>query len=556
MVRPPAAHSHAAAATAVGRQSAETGTESCSQFSVDPKNADKTGVGKIGRVSQQFSADPKYQRDPRGRFSFEPVSRGDGCTIYEGKDVSAQLVRFVVWDSDSAKLAAETKGPEPATRRRRALPRADLGKIANTVRNEVDRLPESPAGRKWLFKRRAEPFQRERVRRCRRKRTVKNSVQVSTDGTGVRIVGIETCGSARDCPVCAPEIYLGRADEIKKACVAHRAAGGIVLMATFTVRHQGSNDLKWLSTAVSEAFRSMRNSRRFKRYWQGDLGVAWVIRGDEQTHGPNGWHPHLHVLLFVPKTNPLAVEALKASKNKKALDGRTSDLVYGLYERWAECVERRLGSAFMPSVERGVMVSVSTDDEYIQKLGLEVVYVTGKEGRDEEHLNPWQLLQDATDGDLGAQKLWREHSAAMKGRRQISWSRGMKANFAVAELTDEELAQEQLDREKPRTCFDIAAWLWDYLNRSEPLWLASFVQRLRRDPDEAELLLPPKDSEAGKAWNRTTVIPDPMATGPPTEQGERFNHDFWKTLRPIGKPRWARVWKELRLRAANEKKNR
>lgn len=507
----------------------EVGPPTDGPISVDPKNLENSTGGSWIPADQAKSwrTDLLGRRiDPNGRFLLDLVRRGEGFTVYRGKLRDGQEHEFFCWESEAAKLAGRRAPPDPTERRPRHLSRTALGKIANNVRNEVAALPGSPAGRKWLLKRRATPFQRERVRTCRHKRTVKNSVQVSTDGTGVAITGIETCGSARDCPVCAPNIYAARAAEIVKACTSHRGRRGLVLMLTLTVRHQGSNDLKWLSSKVSEAYRSMRRSRRFQRLWRDQLGIRWVIRGDEQNHGPNGWHPHLHVLLFVPEDSKLAEQAREAAKNKKPLNARTSDLLYPIYERWSERVEAVLGSAFVPTVERGVVVTVSTDDEYIAKLGLEVAFITEKRGRTDKHRTPWELLQDATDGDLPAQKLWREHSAAMLGRRQISWSRGMKQCFMVDEKTDEELAQEQLDRMKERTTFDIAAWLWDYLNRSQPLWVACFVERVRRSPAEAEELLPPKGTTAGDAWTRKTVKPHPDATGPPRDGPEAYAHEF------------------------------
>lgn len=527
MVRPPTPNTTPAAACADSDSSGQQAMKNWDPIFQPPKSSEVFGVDeRLANNDAQFFIDATSRRDPLGRYDWKAVSSSEDFTVYEGKGSEGRTERTIVWHTEQAKLAAALRDFKPAVRRARNLPRTALGKIANNVRNEVSRLPGSPAGRKWLLKRRATPFQRERVRTCRHKRTVKNSVQVSTDGTGVAITGIETCGSARDCPVCAPNIYAARAGEIVKACTSHRGRRGLVLMLTLTVRHQGCNDLKWLSSKVSEAYRSMRRSRRFQRLWRDQLGIRWVIRGDEQNHGSNGWHPHLHVLLFVPEDSQLVGQAREATRNKKPLNGRTSDLVYAIYERWAECVERALGSAFLPSPERGAIVTVSTDDEYIAKLGLEVAYITEKKGRSDKHRTPWELLQDATNGDLPSQKLWREHSAAMLGRRQISWSRGMKQCFMVDEKTDEELAQEQLDRQKPRTTFDIAAWLWDYLNRSEPVWLACFVERVRRDPDEAEQLLPPKDSPAGAAWTRTTVQPDPAATGPPRGP-DLYAHEFW-----------------------------
>lgn len=526
MVRPPAGHSHAAAATAVGRQSAETGTESCSQFSVDPKNADKTGGGKIGRVSQQFSADPKYQRDPLGRFVFEPVSRGDGFAVYEGKLADGLIHRFVCRDSDAE--IAEQPREQTVVEQTFALPPAALGRIANSIRTHGPGLQASAAGRKWLLKRRAVPFQRPRVASCRHKRVVRNSVQIRTDGKAVSIVGVETCASARDCPVCAPNIYLGRAEEIKHSTRAWRAKGGLVVMLTLTARHKGITDLEWLGRRVSRAWSRMRRSRRFDRWWRGELGggVRWVIRGDDQTHGKNGWHPHLHVLLFLHR-QPTSAE-----------------LDY-IYERWSECVQSELGSAFVPNREHGVHVKHSTDDAYLEKLGLEVAHITAKSGRQDGQRTPWELLQDACDGDHGAADLWQEHSKAMLGRRQIGWSRGMKQNFQVDQRSDAELADEQLSFGEPWVCYDIAAWLWDFFRYEHPIWLPVFIDRLRNDPDSAVDLLPRRDmtdSSQGIGWARHDTAPMQRSTGPP----ERSYDERFARVRRKPPRKWEGLWADVR----------
>ena len=42
--------------------------------------------------------------------------------------------------------------------------------------------------------------------------------------------------------------------------------------------------------------------------------------------------------------------------------------------------------------------------------------------------------------------LFREFAECFKGKRQLSWSNGLKARFFVDEKTDEELSQEKDDR--------------------------------------------------------------------------------------------------------------
>ena len=53
------------------------------------------------------------------------------------------------------------------------------------------------------------------------------------------------------------------------------------------------------------------------------------------------------------------------------------------------------------------------------------------------------ILADATDKQAGV--LFVEFAEAFKGKRQLTWSPGLKKRFAIGELSDEELAAKQDD---------------------------------------------------------------------------------------------------------------
>ena len=56
---------------------------------------------------------------------------------------------------------------------------------------------------------------------------------------------------------------------------------------------------------------------------------------------------------------------------------------------------------------------------------------------------PIQLLRDFLQGDGRAGDLYQEYAASLKGRRQLSWSRGLRALLALgAETTDADAAAE------------------------------------------------------------------------------------------------------------------
>lgn len=65
-----------------------------------------------------------------------------------------------------------------------------------------------------------------------------------------------------------------------------------------------------------------------------------------------------------------------------------------------------------------------------------------KSGRGES-ISPFELLDDDSSISPGRRAvLWREYYAATKGRRAITWSRGLKKLYEIGEKTDEEIQDE------------------------------------------------------------------------------------------------------------------
>ena len=136
----------------------------------------------------------------------------------------------------------------------------------------------------------------ERQRKCR---LVPTSELVSVEKRAERAnySGLQTCGSRFTCPMCGPKIAAERAVEIAAALSAHTVNGGRVLLVTLTMRHSRAQRLDGLLDGLGGAWTAIRKDRAFRRLY-GAHGLGWIKRLDV-THGANGWHPHLHVLVFV-----------------------------------------------------------------------------------------------------------------------------------------------------------------------------------------------------------------------------------------------------------------
>jgi len=203
---------------------------------------------------------------------------------------------------------------------------------------------------------------------------------------------------------------------------AHKDAGGSVLLMTLTVPHSREDEPFSLLARLLKAYRAFGQG---KRAWTALLpGVVGSVRALEVTHGmANGWHPHLHVLVF--------------------LEGEAHPKKWApvLLEQWAKVTKRhKLGEVNGHGLR---LDDGSQAAKYASKWGLEDELTKAhiKQGRKGGNRTPWALLADYTEGDKHAGHLFREFFLAFKGKSQLQWSRGLRAHFGLnQEKTDEELA--------------------------------------------------------------------------------------------------------------------
>lgn len=277
-------------------------------------------------------------------------------------------------------------------------------------------------------------LQKSRTANCLRLRTKGQQLQVlkSKEHKKAMYKGLQTCGSVWACPVCAAKISERRRVELLAAITMHQAQGGQVWLATFTTPHHLGDDLAEVLAGQAKALSYLNGGRAAQKLF-GQMGCIGSVRALEVTHGRkravnNGWHPHYHVLLFV--AGGLDLE----------------DFRLPLYERWAAaCVKAGLKE---PSFEHGVRLDDgSKAAAYASKWGLESEMTKGHIKKAMDGETPFDFLRaylEDTDKQAGA--LFCEFATVFKGKRQLFWSKGLKARFKIGEKTDEELAAEQDDQ--------------------------------------------------------------------------------------------------------------
>lgn len=258
-------------------------------------------------------------------------------------------------------------------------------------------------------------------------------------GTGkAHFANITTCKSVWACPICAHKITEERRADLQLAVTLHAMKGGKVLLMSLTFPHERDDKLKGLLGQLSDALKRFNAIRKYRNIL---TSVDWVgsVRALEVTHGENGWHPHIHVLLFVGKHDDAAAVVEKARGH------------------WAKSVAKAgLGQINEHGFDvRGGDYAA----EYVAKFGKEpetrgwtaaheLTKAPVKKGHKKESRTPFQLLEDSMMGDSQAGALFVEYVEAFKGKRQLYWSPGLRNKLGMnPEKTDEEILAEEEEQE-------------------------------------------------------------------------------------------------------------
>lgn len=262
--------------------------------------------------------------------------------------------------------------------------------------------------------------------------------------------GVQMCKSVWLCPVCAAKISERRREELSEALriwseewssETHR-----LILVTFTLRHHVKENLQDVLVALRRARRLLTSGRGAQDLAESH-GVVGMVRSLEITHGQNGWHPHMHVLMFFDRE----VRIIPFEQEMK--------------DRWGKCVA---AVGRYASWQHGCDVRFSDRDiaEYVAKWGKEpqwtpaheVTKAVTKAGR-KGGRTPLQLLADYLNGDQAAGRLWLQYAVNLKGERQLWWSHKLRERLGLAvEKTDEEIAIEQEEIAVVLASLSAGAW--------------------------------------------------------------------------------------------------
>jgi hypothetical protein len=294
-----------------------------------------------------------------------------------------------------------------------------------------------------------------RTAKCLRIRAYNSNIEVwkHHEHQTAAYAGLQTCGSVWACPVCAAKVAERRRAELQAAMAVHRAGAGAVTLLTLTTPHQKTDKLSELLENQAKALKRFWSDRSVIAIFK-EMGTIGHIRALEVTHGRkspsnNGWHPHYHCLLFCGSGVDLS-----------RFDGpQMKDWQVRLYLRWAACcVKSGLGE---PSYQHGLKLDDGTKaGNYAAKWGLEDEMTKGHTKKALHGETPFDFLRAylADGSDKQAAALFAEFAETFKGKRQLSWSRGLKAMFAIEEASDEELATRVEESAVLLGCLTVDQW--------------------------------------------------------------------------------------------------
>lgn len=283
------------------------------------------------------------------------------------------------------------------------------------------------------------------------------------------------------------------------------------------------------------------------------------IRAHDRTWSlENGFHPHLHCLLFL---------------HEQVEESRLWEL---LHARWAECLEQTLTTFYkvsaaaldnpekrsrcekvfgmklfpktrtvsysarllrqnlkkislkdlLPNKTRGVQVELVRDakaaPKYLAKLGCELSSMFSKQGkkhfderlqREIEHFGMWQLGQLAADPhhDLHkpARRAWKTLYEAVRGTQTLTFSTGAREALGLDDVRDEDIAQEGSlsPEEDKREAGEIEGAEWDKLLAILGQELLSWIYNAHARGKLHELAFVTKAIGTAAMWSENTKKP-------------------------------------------------
>ena len=241
--------------------------------------------------------------------------------------------------------------------------------------------------------------------------------------------GLITCHNAKLCPVCSPRIMGFRSAEIKLA--VHNwlaeAPENTCYMLTLTTSHSIRDSYKSLLSRFKKALKIFWENCALRKILNSAFYIGRITSNETQYSQINGFHPHQHILLFCKFTD-FDIDLLK--------------------KYWLTALD---AVGLSGSVDNGLnLIEARSASCYLTKISCEMTMGNLKQGRNDGHYSPMQILYEAMNGQSWASDVFCELFDGMRGLDSLRWSRGLKSRLGVCEVSDEAItsggAQKGLEK--------------------------------------------------------------------------------------------------------------
>ena len=351
-----------------------------------------------------------------------------------------------------------------------AVPVGTLGNNANKVdRKETDytNLPVTPSlkdqerhnftektTRKKLYSTRHQiqqlQIQPERCQKCATESIGKESgVFLDIENGSCRMDSLETCSSVWACPVCRHKILNQRQQDLNKLGELYEKDGGKIYLLTLTIPHYQNERLATVKDGLMSTFKRLIQSKMWRKFKKNFDGYTRCI---EINYGENGFHPHIHMLIYTPEN----IDCQKRSDQ--------------IYKKWFDLVSKYQKRT--PKRAYAVDLRPAEKKDYLAKWAgaNELTGLSEKSGKngnytitDLENLlvSPSKNSPDCLPVEKVASILY-EYYTETKGNRLLTHSqtiykdgKSLKKYYLQDEKTDEEITQ--IDKEEYQKMIPVAS---------------------------------------------------------------------------------------------------
>jgi replication protein len=265
----------------------------------------------------------------------------------------------------------------------------------------------------------------QRVRHCQRSLRDVGVDVVKNERGGTEYAGVLCCDSRWHCPICAAKLTERDRRELQHGMTLWARDGGAVYLLTFTFPHELAMPLRESVEKMQDAQRRMKGSRGYKEIMRA-AGALGSVKALEITYGKNGWHPHVHMLVFArdgAADHLAAVRDLWGSAVAKVGLGRIN-------EHGFDCRGGDYAAEYVAKFGR----EASEQNRPRWSASHELTKGHTKQGERMKGATPFTLLRWYRDGDSQAGALFVEYAMEFKGKAQLFWSPRLRAKLDLFEL--------------------------------------------------------------------------------------------------------------------------